>query len=287
MNKLFILGNGFDIEHKLKTRYSDFKKFLKEYLEIEDSPVSISVPSLGVSPDGGVSFNEKDVGKFIYHWLDCNEIIGDDWSNFEESLGEMNFTRIFCDNLSEVYDKEGDINEWHTLYNREDIASEIYASSGFINVFFQKWINSINLDKTHKLEKFENIYETDYVFTFNYTETVEKVYGVVGNNICHIHGKVGEDTVIGHGLDDKLIEEKYNTYQLNYLGAEDKLYDIIRSFKKPVEDLILENESFFEDISDITDIYSFGFSFADVDLPYIEKICESINTENVLWHQNI
>ena len=29
--KLFILGNGFDIAHHIKTEYSDFKRFLENY----------------------------------------------------------------------------------------------------------------------------------------------------------------------------------------------------------------------------------------------------------------
>ena len=29
MDKLYIIGNGFDLNHELKTRYTDFKEWLK------------------------------------------------------------------------------------------------------------------------------------------------------------------------------------------------------------------------------------------------------------------
>ena len=35
---------------------------------------------------------------------------------------------------------------------------------------------------------------------------------------------------------------------------------------------------------DITDIYSYGFSFSEVDMPYIRDICKSIDTLKITWH---
>ena len=48
------------------------------------------------------------------------------------------------------------------------------------------------------------------------------------------------------------------------------------------------HKSFFRKIcrSKIDKIYSFGFAFADVDLPYIEKICSLIDTRDITWHLN-
>ena len=41
-----------------------------------------------------------------------------------------------------------------------------------------------------------------------------------------------------------------------------------------------------ESANNVRDIYSFGFSFSEVDLPYIKKICEIINTYRVTWYFN-
>ena len=47
------------------------------------------------------------------------------------------------------------------------------------------------------------------------------------------------------------------------------------------------NSSFFLGTPQIFFIlHSFGFAFADVDLPYIEKICSLIDTRDITWHLN-
>ena len=37
MKRLYILGNGFDVAHKLPTAYLDYRKFLKGSIEIKIS----------------------------------------------------------------------------------------------------------------------------------------------------------------------------------------------------------------------------------------------------------
>ena len=37
---------------------------------------------------------------------------------------------------------------------------------------------------------------------------------------------------------------------------------------------------------EVDNIYSYGFSFSEVDLPYIRRICGSIETDNVVWYIN-
>lgn len=50
---------------------------------------------------------------------------------------------------------------------------------------------------------------------------------------------------------------------------------------------ILQHNNFFDSLDPgIKRIYSHGFSFGKVDLPYIEKICECLPTENMTWYLN-
>lgn len=42
---------------------------------------------------------------------------------------------------------------------------------------------------------------------------------------------------------------------------------------------------FFERMNNVTEFYSYGFSFANVNLPYIRRICEVVNTSNATWYQ--
>jgi hypothetical protein len=59
-----------------------------------------------------------------------------------------------------------------------------------ISGFFFRWINTIDLSKAQKKSNLEKIIrgDTDFVLSFNYTETLERIYGVCKHNICHIHG---------------------------------------------------------------------------------------------------
>ena len=72
-----------------------------------------------------------------------------------------------------------------------------------------------------------------------------------------------------------------------YTGAEDILSNIHYMLKKDTDKAILQHKDFF-DLLDfgIERIYSHGFSFGKVDLPYIEKICECLPTKNITWYLN-
>ncbi|MEL2356136.1 AbiH family protein, partial [Klebsiella pneumoniae] len=47
-----------------------------------------------------------------------------------------------------------------------------------------------------------SINRDSYFFTFNYTNTLQDIYGVPDENILHIHGnaKIGQNLVIGHDV---------------------------------------------------------------------------------------
>ena len=60
--------------------------------------------------------------------------------------------------------------------------------------------------------------------------------------------------------------------------------------KKDTERAIEDQEDFWNKIiqTEVTDIYSFGFSYGEVDLPYIQRViqCLKCDGQNVTWHWN-
>lgn len=116
--------------------------------------------------------------------------------------------------------------------------------------------------------------------SFNYTETVEELYGVPSSRILHIHGNRDEDDlVVGHKEvpepNDNDEEEVYEHYQEGELKA---LRDrFVSETTKPVNDIILENRSFFDQLSEVDEVIFMGFSFGEVDLPYIAEIRKNVN----------
>ena len=125
----------------------------------------------------------------------------------------------------------------------------------------------------------------NYFLSFNYTKTLENIYNIPKSNICHIHG-VSKDT---NNMDDSESGDLIFGHGRESIGAN--VVDVISTSynitKKPVNQCIINNQLFFEKLTDINNIYTYGFSFGDVDMPYIEKICQSIrNTTDVRWYFN-
>lgn len=118
--------------------------------------------------------------------------------------------------------------------------------------------------------------------TFNYTETLEEVYGVNKDRICHIHGKQGENILFGHGNTRDYTDE----YMKKNIGSESSLTELDNFLRKETEQALIEHKHFFDGIDDtIREVYSIGFSYADVDLIYIKEICKKLDVD-ALWYLN-
>lgn len=116
--------------------------------------------------------------------------------------------------------------------------------------------------------------------TFNYTETLEILYGV--KNVCHIHGKQGGELLFGHGN-----HGPYNYYTNNFIGSEDVIQQIYEKLRKDTATAIKKNKHFFANIdSTISKVYSYGFSFSEIDNLYIEHISKKLTNPNVVWYLN-
>ena len=60
----------------------------------------------------------------------------------------------------------------------------------------EEWINSLQISKVKKVYELD---KSSLFITFNYTEVLERVYRIPASNILHIHNKVGEELICGHG----------------------------------------------------------------------------------------
>lgn len=274
MSKLFIIGNGFDKAHKMPTEYADFRKYLiQKYNAKED--YCRAVPAGILDGRGADRFDEEEVADFWFNVFDGNADIN--WSDFEESLHGLDYGDCFSE---AVCDKEGDEDFFKTTNNNEDTANDIMKAIPFIESFFTDWIQGVQVS-TALLPQFNNLINPlkDYFFSFNYTATLERLYNV--ENVCHIHGRIGDELIFGHGNN----ENKYDSYQQNKIGTESVFADIDKMLRKKVKEAIKRHYKFFDELekSNIESIYSYGFSFGNVDLPYIERII-SLVPPNTKWY---
>ena len=121
--------------------------------------------------------------------------------------------------------------------------------------------------------------EGDAFLNFNYTQTLETVYGI--SDVCHIHGVVGdpdEDIFFGHGDMEDFPESMAS------FGADWNLNQLKRDLRKDTTAALQRHWDFFEGLHDVKSIYSFGFSFSPVDMVYIEEIAR--RAKGATWYLN-
>lgn len=278
MKKLFLIGNGFDLAHKIPSSYEDFHNFLKEEYTNGEGDSGV-IPQSFMLPDGGEDFNDEELVMFLRLIISNAEELGEKWADVETSLGKLDYSE-FLDDWST--DDEDD-NEWHEVYRNEDNASALFEATRRIQYFFNMWIKSIDISEVLVKTDFSKLIdkEKDLFLTFNYTKTLEKLYN--SKNVCHIHGEQDGKIYFGHG--DKTDHTEY--YERNHIGSGDTLCALDEQLRKKTEDALIDNQWFFNSIDhEVSEIYSFGFSFSDVDLVYLKEILGRLDTKNLTWHLN-
>ncbi|MGF0111217.1 AbiH family protein [Streptococcus sp. SGI.013] len=303
MDKLFIIGNGFDIAHGLKSDYLYFKKYvyetfgkdenltglsgkedIAEYLDDLDKDLARYVNDFDIQEfniDQKTDFTK--VSELFYQFM--LQIMRDTvyWSDFEQSLGR--FTNIEID-MANFTDREGDIDGSVMSRNAEEVGENLKLLTPVISKLFSEWI-SVTYDNWKsfvknyrkqcyqgRLSKETIILNRDSLFlNFNYTHVLEDFYGIPSENIYHIHGEIGDELVFGHNLE----REDFD----NPMDVATYLSPLINSLVKPVGEILNNSHSkeFFDKIKDVEEIYFIGFGLRDkdgVDAPYFRKIFEVI-----------
>ncbi|HFU4055127.1 TPA: AbiH family protein [Streptococcus suis] len=309
MKKLFIIGNGFDIAHGLKSDYLYFKKYVYEKTFGEEE----NLTELSGKEDIADYLNDldKDLEEYVYDYeikefnidqaVDFTkvselfyqfmlQVMRDTvyWSDFEQSLGR--FTNIEID-MEDFTDNEGDLNGSVMAQNAEEVGENLKVLTPVISELFSEWIsltydNWKNFVRNYRKQCYQGrlsketiILNRDSVFlNFNYTHVLEDLYGIPSENIYHIHGEIGDELVFGHNLD----REDFD----NPMEVATHLSQLVDSLTKPVGKILSnpESEEFFEKIKDVEEIYFIGFGLRDkdgVDAPYFRKIFEELPTVNI------
>ena len=239
-DKLYIIGNGFDLHHGLKTSYEDFREN-----QAKKSP---------------------DLWKLlkIIYGNRINESLW--WRDFEEMLGKIDYANV--------------MNSYNGLALGQNMVQNLLI--GILPPLFEKWIKTIDAQiNTTKPIMAKDIDENALFFTFNYTLLLEKVYNVPKDNVWHIHHSVreknGDNIIVGHDSDERMLFNDYIKYrkehQINYNDIADYIIQNAAKGAKGVKNRILRHEDDFNRLyANIKHFVAMGFSFNDIDMPYIEKI---------------
>lgn len=318
--KLFIIGNGFDIAHDLKTSYLYFKKFvyqqaygkdklleslqsesaIKLYLERLDYEIlevidDYSIPEIQMAPDGGDLYpDDEELYKLLYQLMGQITETKKFWSDFEEKLEDFN--KVSIDTM-DFLDSDGDLNGSLTANNANELGETLSKYVLYsLNKLFKLWIEETYSDwkdriltksdeSQSKLLKNTVMKNSDAIFiNFNYTKTLEDLYKVPEEQVFHLHGVIGSSQFIfGHGYED---EFNSNPYDFNPLNVGSYLEAVVDKLKKPTDRVLCKYREFFETLSSIKEIYFIGFGIRSeenwVDSPYLKTIFKQIPNADII-----
>ena len=268
IENLYIIGNGFDIHHKIKCQYSDFHKWLHS--------------------------NNPMLENRLFQTYELHH--DDFWSSFETNLGALTAESIlegyvFAPMLLFAKQATGDIITLETDNDTECIGEIGYTLKRLFNdlqLAFDDWICQLE-DANHNYKIQINKSKSTFI-SFNYTQTLERVYGVSPSDILYIHGcsARNDNLIFGHNITpEKLLGSWQNNYSEaeleTLIGAANEMLIIF----KDVKGVISRYTAYWETIRNIQRIHIWGLSLSEIDMPYISQIKASVSNDvewEFSWH---
>ena len=258
--KLFIIGNGFDLFHGFKTGYNHFKQYLKNNNCPVSTSFSLATFFLGENEDLWADFeNRLDKVQYVAVGAEFSEDLTKDRSDKDWDQAEK-YNKTLCDEFEET------VSNFKSKLCR--------AVSDFI-------IEAVKCNKPYKRTIFSNVFSgKDLFVSFNYTRTLEEIYGIKREQILYLHGiaypkyankdiyyqDYNEPTIVfGHG--NKQVGNDYdNTIESDPFNPHEVLQNLPARLKKEYQ--IEKLTDFIKSAPQITEIEIIGHGLGAVDQPY-------------------
>ncbi len=292
MSTLYVIGNGFDLHHGLNTSYKSFGLYLKkEYSRIYDQLLEF--------------FDLPDL-------CETDSNVDPLWAAFENSLSLLNIDTVFdihSDYLARPGASSFRDRDWHAF----DVEMQRVVADLTDNLFsaFRSFILDVTYPETSSIHAVILTLEHDAKFlSFNYTDTLEKYYQIPPERITYIHGHAREGgVVLGHGVDpedftqkdpkppeglsdeelEHWMDDMSDQYDYSFESGKASLQEYFAESFKATQDIISGHTEFFDGIGNVDKVFVLGHSFGDVDIPYFEKIIQSVHPSSrfmVSYHEN-
>ena len=251
---LYIIGNGFDLHYGLETGVNTFKNILSQKY----------IDTVGINA------------------LELFDAYGVDWGEYEMSLSDLDLKSVqdlimtYPDYLS---DHESDRED--CIYNTNMHINQLTdAVSDSLHEMIQNANSQLrNLNYNELLP----INECSPIVSFNYTSTLELLYGI---KAYHIHGlyEEGDNLIFGYkdmnskNLLSRLEEDYYVDAQI------DSINQLYAEFKKKIQ--IYQLEEYLNQIGDVDIVIVYGHSMSIVDYEYFVMINKLLSPSewNVSYH---
>lgn len=288
MSRLYIIGNGFDRHHNVKSSYEHFAAWLKRH--------------------------DRQVFDTYRRVCDYDAL----WCDFERGMAYVSrsyFLDMAMPFLPSLKGRAADDLTGAEIFLAGDWGADFAVELvDRLKKRFAQWIGSINVPDDYH-DHMINIDRDARFLTFNYTDFLESKYGIRSDQINYIHGKRGtrhENLIVGHGEDGNDIFDRWydriskyrpivkkgkkiyiptpylklyrepTCYIPEYQHLTERIEIYYDEARKPVKDIIKTKKDYFESLNDITEVIVLGFSFSSVDLPYIQAIITSNQNPQML-----
>lgn len=261
---LHIIGNGFDLAHGIASRYIDFKNYAwKHGDQYQMGLLETCYPDM--------NHQKKEL-----------EL----WCDLERALGNLNFQAAFDATTEDVELEEG--HEGRYQAQMEDAPE--YALEFMFDAFhkvFDDWVNHIGTD-VEPLNKIKHFDVNGRFLSFNYTDTLEKVYDIPRKSINYIHGRrnSNDEIIVGHCstvnankhlTDDPIIYE--------YQGYEN-IAQKVNEQRKSVDEIVWKNKDYWKSLPNINKVVVYGHSLSEVDMAYFHEIANNV-ADDCEWYFSI
>lgn len=277
-NKLVIIGNGFDLSHGFKTSYDNFRCWICDnyhelFLKIEKY-------------NELCFFSQRLQGD----WANIeNALIVDEINHNIEKSNPNNHLIVKKEFYNTIIDLFIQFNEWISIINK----GIKKASASFYKKTNKELSGQINLKQMRSVYN-KIIKKHDCFVNFNYTKTLEYVYGIncnPGNNVLFIHRCAHENGISdsddvenkiifgnkandGFNKTDYIIKERLNK---NVDNNKNRLLRFLSD--KNINEIVILGESMDESNGDYEYLKLLLQKFN------IERICVSYHNVNTLYEK--
>ena len=265
INKLYVIGNGFDLHHRMPTLFSDFCTFARK-----------------AAPD-------------MYRAVDDYVPVSANWSDLEDALAALDVETI-KDDLSGFMPSYA-ADDWRDSGHHDfqfEVDRVVRQLSMELRSVFARWVRQVevpDLANAPGVHRLTSIDPSASFLTFNYTPTLVDLYGVSIDRTLHIHGATSDDDqelILGHGwnpamrksLNDRPDIEELDTRMIE---ANQILDQYFSATFKPSQQLIAQHQAFFQALDAVTQVTVLGHSLSDVDAEYFRALLDVPAVASATW----
>ena len=319
---ILLIGNGFDLAHELPTKYTHFPKFLKATQDIFDPLKRIcgeltDISKLGLHPtlekylltmasstdnpllnelieishkNLWVNYFMPSIGSALGKetWIDFESLISNIIQSLDRFNGSLSKEERFqiigqLGPMRKILESENLLYGATDSFRNERLLTDLDRLIRGLEIYLCLCLDLIN--PTHRLQAVTDIGAVDGVLSFNYTNTLERIYQpgqFPMPEYCYIHGRAQskdsqESNNMVLGIDEYLDATERN-----------RQFDFIR-FKKYYQRIFKQTDynytKWFHNM-ELKNLYIIGHSLDETDKDVLQDVLTSEGVKTTIFYHN-